>query len=515
MSIYVTQGLRRAAALDPEKAAVIDQDGVVSWAQFEHRVAAFAHVLRGFGLKPGDRVAYLGHNSSHILAFYMAAPWADLIGVTLNTRWSLAEMTNALEDAGATFLIADAHFISEFPELAERCKGLICTGVGGHLQGTANLGALIGNATPMADCLRGDAETVGLYFTGGTTGRSKGVMMSSATLVPTALQVQMASEMDGTSVVLHSAPLFHMAAGGMAYAAFGAGASQVTIPYFEPCAVMEAIEQHGVTHVLWVPTMLQMLLDHPDFSRYDLSSLKRIIYGAAPMPEALLRRAIKHIPSAGFVQFYGMTELSPIATDLRPEDHDPEGPNRHRLRSAGRPSGGVELRIVDDQGKDVPRNATGEVVVRSPGVMQGYWGQPDLTAVSVRNGWMHTGDAGYLDDDGYLYVVDRVKDMIISGGENIFSAEVENAIYKLPGLVECAVVGLPDDKWGEIVCAYVRTESGADLSATDIIQHCKAQMSAYKAPKKVIFSDAPLPKTGAGKINKADIRKQLAAGVSV
>lgn len=513
MSLYITQGLRRAAALWPTRTCLADGDRAFGWGETVERVSRFAGALAGLGLKAGDRVAFLGENTHHILEFYMAAPWAGLIGATINTRWAEAEMVYALEDSGASVLIADDHFVGAAPELARRAADvttLIHAGAGPPPEGMLSLEALMAGVDPLEDALRGEHETTALFFTGGTTGRSKGVMLSPATLVPTALQVQIRTALTADSVLLHAAPLFHMAAGGMSYAAFGVGATQAVVPRFEPGAVLAAVEKYRATHVLWVPTMLQMILDHPDFDKYDLSSLRRIVYGAAPMPEALLRQGMERIPSAGFVQMYGMTELSPIATDLQPEDHDPNGPNAHRLRSAGQPSGGVDLRIVSPDGNDVARGETGEVIVRSPGVMEGYWGQPELTAEAVRDGWMHTGDAGYLDEDGYLYVVDRIKDMIISGGENIFSAEVENAIYKHPAVQECAVVGLPDPKWGEIVCAYVRRANGTAIDEAALMAHCQSLIAPFKCPKRVVFAESDLPKTGAGKIQKTEIRKMLA-----
>ncbi len=512
MSLHITQGLRRGADLWPNETALIDGNDRLTWRDLRDRVSRFASVLSQLGCNAGDRIAYLGENSSHILEFYLAAPWGDFIGATINTRWSETEMAYALEDSGAVALIVDDQFVEMGRKLNERVgsiKSLLHIGEHPAPLRLLSLSALISQSSPVPDALRGDHETTALFFTGGTTGRSKGVMLSPATLVPTAMQVQIITDLSRELTLLHAAPLFHMAAGGMAFAAFGAGARQIVLPRFDPTAVMAAVEEHRVTHVLWVPTMLQMILDSPDFDNFDLGSLQRIVYGAAPMPESLLKRAIDRLPNAGFIQMYGMTELSPLATHMLPADHDPSGPNAHRLRSAGQPSGNVDLRIMDPDGNEVRSGETGEIAVRSPGIMEGYWEQPELTGQTIRGGWLHTGDAGYLDEDGYLYIVDRIKDMIISGGENIFSSEVENAIYQHPAIQECAVVGLPDPKWGELVCAFVRKAEGAALDEDDVLAHCRELMAPFKCPKRVVFTNEALPKTGAGKIQKTEIRKLL------
>lgn len=514
MTLYITQGIHRAAKLWPDQIAAVCDADQVTWGKLQDRVSRFAAALRSLGLKPSDRVAMLSLNSTRLLEFYMAAPWGDLIMVTLNTRWAVAEMVEALRDAGAKALIVDDHFLDCTADLkagVRTVKTLIHAGKKPTPSGMLNLELLLKETAPMADAMRGDHRTVALFYTGGTTGRAKGVMLSSATLVPTALQVQITSGMSSRSVVMQSAPLFHMAAGGMAYAALGCGARNVLAPRFEPDEVMGLIHQHAVTHVLWVPTMLQMIVDSPSFGRYDLGSLERIIYGAAPMPEALLRRAMERIPSARFTQYYGMTELSPLATVLGPDEHALDETSLKKLRSVGRAAGGVDLRVVDGTGRNTPIGEVGEVIVRSPGVMEGYWKQPELTQAAIRDGWMHTGDAGYFDADGYLFLVDRIKDMIISGGENVYSSEVENAIYQIPGVEECAVIGLPDKQWGEIVCAVVRLFPNASLTAEEIIKSCHSRIAGYKCPKRVIFVIKPLPKSGAGKIQKMEIRKEIAS----
>jgi len=272
---------------------------------------------------------------------------------------------------------------------------------------------------------------------------------------------------------------------------------------FSPAEVMKAISDHRVTDALLVPTMIQMLVDDPSVADNDMSSLVHLIYGASSISEALLERARKVFPAAGFTQAYGMTELSPCATLLTPADHD--DPALHR--SAGRAAPHVEVRIVDPNDVEVPRGEVGEIVVRGDNVMLGYWNRPQDTAAAVRDGWMHTGDGGRMDENGYVFIVDRIKDMIITGGENVYSAEVENALAGHPAVAACAVIGVPDPDWGERVHAVVVLLPGQQATAEEIRTHCKTLIAGYKAPRSVDFVDA-LPMSGAGKILKRDLRKR-------
>jgi long-chain acyl-CoA synthetase len=252
--------------------------------------------------------------------------------------------------------------------------------------------------------------------------------------------------------------------------------------------------------------MLNALLQYPHFEDYDLSGLELLTYGASPMPESLLRRAMERFPNVAFLQSYGMTELSPVATSLGPRYHCFEGPDAGRVRSAGQAVFHADVAVMDDDDESLPPGQVGEICVRGPMVMQGYWKQPELTARTLRNGWMHTGDAGYLDDDGFLFLVDRVKDMIISGGENVYSAAVENVIYQFPGIHECAVIGVPDATWGEAVHAIVVPDTGAEIDVAALLAHCRRHLAGYECPKAVDIRSEPLPKSGPGKILKTELR---------
>jgi long-chain acyl-CoA synthetase len=283
------------------------------------------------------------------------------------------------------------------------------------------------------------------------------------------------------------------------------GGKHVVIPRFTPTDALDAIVRDRVTVATFVPTMLSMLLELPNLASYDLSSLRMITYGASPMPETVLAECMRRFPAVRFAQSYGMTELSPVATILGPEDHLPGAPKRH-LRSAGRAISSAEIKVVDARDRELPCGEIGEIVVRGPMVMQGYWNKPELSAETLRGGWMHTGDSGYFEPDGYLYIADRIKDMIISGGENVYSTEVENAICAHPDVLQCAVIGLPDERWGESVHAVVVRRPAAVLTGEDIVAHCRGLIAGYKCPRSVDVREQPLPLSSVNKINKAELR---------
>jgi acyl-CoA synthetase (AMP-forming)/AMP-acid ligase II len=308
------------------------------------------------------------------------------------------------------------------------------------------------------------------------------------------------------SVYLHAAPMFHLADISMLVGISFAPGAHVVIPKFDPADVLRVIGQERVTITLLVPTMLGMVLNEFDPAIHDLSSLTTIFYGASPMPTAMIEQALRVMPSVSFIQAYGMTELAPAATVLEAKHHALAGPFVSKLRSAGRAIQIADVMVADPDDVEVPRGTVGQILVRGPGVMKGYWNKPELTAETLRGGWMHTGDAGYMDDDGFLYVVDRIKDMIITGGENVYSAEVENAICKHPAIAMCAVVGIPHEKWGEQVHAILLLKPGCRLNEDDVIAHCRTLIAGFKCPRSVEFRTEPLPISGAGKILKRQLR---------
>jgi len=406
----------------------------------------------------------------------------------------------------------DDNFAAMVPELRKRCP-VLHTVVhvadlekGAPPEGMLSYEALMAQTEPVEDALRGGDDLAGVFYTGGTTGTPKGVMLSHRGLYVNALISSAEGVARSGSIGLHVAPMFHLADGAFMNALFACGGSHVMLERFEPLAVFEVIQRTGVTDVMLVPTMIQMLVDHPDIGRWDLSSLRGMLYGASPMNEDLLERTMRALPQVGLTQAYGMTELSPVATVLTADMHVGAGRAKGQHRSNGRAAMGCEVRIVDEQDQEVARGSVGEICARGPGVMLGYWNKPEESAAALRGGWMHTGDGGHMDEDGYVYVVDRLKDMIITGGENVYSLEVENAIASHPAVALCAVIGVPDAQWGEAVHAFVvKKPDAGDVDAQHIIAHCKERIAAYKCPRALDFIDA-MPLSGAGKIFKTTLR---------
>jgi long-chain acyl-CoA synthetase len=478
-------------------------DGVVerSWGQVLKRVTRIAGGLRALGLRPGDRVAVLANNTPAFHELYFTAPWAGLVMASLNTRWSRREMIDALNDCSASVLMVDEAFEGLAAELSAGAPSVR------HLLDSQAWEALAENGPALEDSSRAAEDPAYIFYTGGTTGRAKGVMLSALNFYAAGLSSLHTAGVSARSIYAIGVPLFHMSGGGLVAGQLAAAASARLIARFEPEASMAAVEASHATHVVWVPTMLTMVLSHPAFGRYDLSSLERIIYGSAPMPAAILERAMAAMPGVHFTQYYGMTEVTGNATWLGPDVHEPSDPPNPRLRSVGTAAPGVEVRVIGGDGAEAPANTVGEVCIRGPTLTQGYWGDAKATRDAIVDGWMHTGDLGRIDGEGYLYVVDRLKDMIITGGENVYSSEVENALHAHPGVKECAVIGLPDDHWGEIVCAVVHLAAGAELTAEALIDHCRTRIGGYKIPKRILFSADPLPKSAAGKILKVELRE--------
>jgi long-chain acyl-CoA synthetase len=333
-------------------------------------------------------------------------------------------------------------------------------------------------------------------------------MLSQHNVLYNALQFAPKVGYRSHSVYLHAAPMFHIADGACTYAIATAAGSSVIIPGFEPQAALNAIQDHKISVTLWVPTMVNMAVHFPGVEDFDLSSLVDMMYGASPMPEAVVRRAMEVMPHARFHHAYGQTESAPILTMLEPDRHVLD-PSLGKPGSCGQALMGVELRIVDEDDNEVPTGTVGEICARGDNVMLGYWRQPEMTAHALRKGWLHTGDGARMDEEGFVYIVDRVKDMIISGGENVYSVEVEDAVYQHAAVAECAVIGIPDEKWGEQVHAIIRLHEGQNADEQAIIAHCNALIAAFKCPKSVEFRADPLPLSGAGKILKTTLRESF------
>ena len=513
--MYLTQGLHRCMQQTPDDRATVSGGRTRTFRELHDRVARLAGALQAQGMKPGDRVGMLALNSDRYIEYMLAVWWGGGVLNPVNIRWSVPEIVYSLDDCDTGILIVDDQFLPMVPGIlagAKRPPCVIYAGEQDAPDGTLDYEALIAAASPVDDTFRGGEDLATIMYTGGTTGKPKGVMQSHLNLWASAVS-RMAEFRDGqrTFVSLHVAPLFHTAAMARAVGHIVAGDVQVIQPGFVPADVLAAIERERIEELLLVPTMLQAVLDHPAFGSHDLSSVRRIFYGASPIAAGLLDRALAAMPDIAFYHAYGMTEASPVISVNPPANHGAQARASGLYRSAGRAGYGVTMRIVDPSGNEVPRNTVGEIVVRGANVTKGYWNRPQETAQALRDGWLHTGDGGYMDDDGYLFIVDRLKDMIVTGGENVYSAEVESVLSLHPDVATCAVIGIPDERWGEAVHAVVVPHAGKALSESALREHCRATLASYKCPKSFEFR-AALPLSAAGKILKRDLREQYWRG---
>jgi acyl-CoA synthetase (AMP-forming)/AMP-acid ligase II len=512
----LTKGLHRALQQHPHTLATICADRQQTFAQFAGRVARLGGALRQLGVQPGDRVAILAMNSDRYVECFFGIWWINAVANPVNTRWSVQEIVYSLNDCDATVLIVDDAFADKVADIrgdARALRTVIHFGDKETPAGMLSCEEILGAAAPVEDARSDDNALAVICYTGGTTGTPKGVMLSHMNLWSSAIARIAEAPIPADGITLHTTPMFHVAGLGGVVTHSIIGGTNVILPSFNPAAVLACIERYKVTHIMLVPTMIQMLLEHPAFKEHRLDSLKRIVYGASPIAEAVLDRALELLPGVEFMQSYGMTEASPVVALNLPENHTAEGRKRGKLRAAGKAAYSVEVRIVDADGREVPRNTVGEITVRGPNIMQGYWNKPKETQAALRDGWLYTGDGAYMDDDGYLYVVDRMKDMIISGGENIYSAEVENAIGRHPAVAACAVVGIPSEEWGESVHAVIVLKAGMSVTFEEIRTHCRALIAGYKCPKSAQFQNE-LPLSAAGKVLKTALREPFWKGRS-
>ena len=507
----VTQALLRNRQQIPDQIATVDGERRHTWAQLVERVARLASGLQTLRVAPGERVGVIALNSDRHLEIFFAVPWAGGVIVPINYRWSAPEIAFSLSDSGARVVFIDHafwHLAEALRALVEHPLTLICIDAAPP-SADALHDALIDGHGAIEEFPNGRDSLSGIFYTGGTTGRAKGVMLSHGNHVANTLQyITMVGAVPDT-VYLHAAPMFHIADALYVYAITHIGGRHIFIPRFEAQACARSLQDHAVTDVILVPTMIQMLLEQEGFKEFDLSRLQRMFYGASPMPEAVALDLMRKLPWVAACQLYGQTESAPLLTALESRYHTADG---GRLRSAGRALPATEIKIVDAQDHELPHGEVGEIVVRSPNVMLGYWGREDATREVLRDGWLHTGDAAYMDADGFIFISDRLKDMIISGGENVYSTEVENAMYQHPEVAQCAVIGVPDDKWGERVHAIVVPRPGRNPAPAELIAHCRRLIADYKCPRSVSFREEALPLSGAGKVLKTELRKPFWAG---
>jgi long-chain acyl-CoA synthetase len=489
------------AEVTPDKAAVVSDTGSESWAEFHARVLRAVGALRRAGIGAGDRVGHLGMNAPDYVVLLQACARVGAVLAPINWRLVAAEVAWILRDAGIRLLVADRAFAAVVePALAE-------AGVERVLW-SEDFAAFLDGPADEALAPAGPDDIVLQLYTSGTTGFPKGALLSHRNMVGTIGKGKLTGEgwsgWDADDACLIAMPLFHIGGTGWAAHALHAGARMVILAKPDIDLIIDAVERHRITKMFAVPAVLNMILQHPKAKTADLSSLTELLYGASPIPLDVLKGAMGVFSNASFIQCYGATETSGTVVYLSPADHDVAG--NERMRGCGKPFPGNEVKIVDSQLNELPRREVGEIAVRSVSVMAGYHRNPEATAKAIRDGWYLTGDAGWMDEDGYLYIHDRVKDMIVSGAENIYPAEVENALFAHPAVRDAAVIGVPDAKWGEAVKAIVVLKPGESASADALIAHCRTRIAGFKCPKTVDFVNE-LPRNPSGKVLKKEIRK--------
>ncbi len=488
------------------KVALVQGDRVQTWQESYQRSCQVAQALKAAGVGNQDRVAFLDKNSiEHFEVFYGCA-LLNAVSVDINFRLAAPEVAFIVNDSRANVFVVNAEFVPVLDAIVGELTHVKKIVVIGEHAKHESYEKWVNRYQPIDPGVQAKSGDVAFQlYSSGTTGRPKGVMLTNENfmgILPTSRDLWM---MNANSVNLIAMPLFHIGGSGWATAGQYNGCKSIVVREATDVAgLVKLIGQQRITHAFMVPALLAFTLMVPDIDKADFSSLKLIAYGASPISEQVLAASLKTF-KCDFVQVYGLTETTGVVTMLSHEDHDVDGPKKHLLRSCGKPSMGIELKIVDETGKQLPAGEVGEIIIRSKQVMKGYWNMAEETAKTIRNGWFYTGDAGYTDKAGYVYIHDRVKDMIVSGGENVYPAEVENALMKHPAVGDVAVIGIPDDRWGEVPLAIVVRKPDVAVTEDDIIAFGRTQLAGFKTPKKVAWADA-LPRNPSGKILKKDLR---------
>lgn len=496
------EALRAVVRHNGPRTAIVDPEGRFTWTEFIDRVARAAAVLRERGVRAGERFAILSQNSFRHEELKWAGLWLGAIPVPVNWRYAPPEIEHVLTDAGCRFVAVQDRFLEVFDAdgLAPWRDSL--------LEVPSQYEAALAKAEPVDPFIGDPGDDAMLIYTGGTTGRSKGVRITHTNIISNGAAFGLAVGARRDDVYLHAAPMFH-SADLLATGWFLQGAAQAYLPAFSPAAFLGTIQDLGVTAVVTVPTMLMMTVTDPDFGKFDVSGLRTLIYGAAPMALEWIQRVAKAFPHVRFCNSYGLTETAPDVTVFDPEEFraaidsgERDGP----VRSVGKPNILNEVKVVGPDGAELPPGEVGELWTRGPNIMKGYWNLPQETDAALVGGWFRTGDVARIDEAGYVYLLDRMKDIVISGGENIYTSEVEAAIYRHPAVQECAVIGVPDDKMGESLMAVVVTAPDARPAAEEMVEHCRPLIAGYKIPRRFEFV-AAMPKSAMGKILKADLRR--------
>jgi len=510
--------LPKAVKLYPDSEAVVCGDIRLDYKSLAGRVWRLSHGLISLGLKRNDRIAILHENCHIFLEAYYAAAHLGIILVPLNFRLSTKEIVMILNDSQPRILIAQAKYyekIKDIPELVPATERIVWTqtSTGSELNTRGvDYETLLGEQidTPPPEIAIKDDDVAHLYYTSGTTGRPKGVMLTHKNVKSHALGTIAEIQLTDSDHWFHVAPLFHLADAWATFAITWVGGKHILLPTFDPLSVLRLIQEEKVTLSNLIPTMLNMMVNHPDVGNFDYSGLRVILSGGSPIAPETVRKIIDAF-KCDYIQTYGMTETSPYLTMSILKQHlkhlSPEEQLRFKAKT-GREFINISLKVVDKQGRDVVRDdkQVGEIIVKGDSVTPGYWNMPEETNKAMRDGWLYTGDLAVIDKERYVTIVDRKKDMILTGGENVYSTEVENVLYMHPDVLEAAVIGVPDVHWGEAVKACLVLKKGRETTEEEIIAFCKKDLAHYKAPKSVEFMES-LPKTGSGKIYKKGLRE--------
>ena len=500
--------LEQNADLHSNNCAYRTEDRTITHGELLDRARRAGSALQRVGVRHQDRVGILSMNSIEFGEVVAACQYAGFILATVNFRLAPPEMAYIIKESEPRVLIFEAQYLPVIEALRAELSFVetyVC--IGGSADWAIEYEAFVATGDPTDQLPDTDADDIAmLLFTGGTTGRPKGVIWGQRETRNMAHAINTEQQSAVTDLGLIVMPMFHIGALAIIFGLHFRGGSVFLHRQFDPAALLETVERHRITLLHLAPTLVQMILELPRIDQADTSSLRKIVYSAAAMPVPVLRRGLELFGSI-FTNLYGQTEV--MGTGLPCELHRPDGDERERgwLGSVGYPYANTEVRIVDEDGNDCPRGTAGEIVVRSSVMARGYWNNHIATLNTFRQGWCHSGDIGRIDEDGLLYLVDRKKDMIVSGGENIYSREVEDALLSHPAVVECAVIGVPDEKWGETVCAAVVFRQGKSATFDELVEHCKRMIASYKKPKVIHFLDE-LPKFPTGKINKLALRER-------
>lgn len=527
--MVLTETLAKALKLFPQKQAIVCGKKRWTYQEFSNRINCLSHCLKGLDIKKDDKVAILHPNCHTFLEAYYAIPLIGAISVPINYRLSPREIAFILEDSESKILIADSAFKNQIDPIRKEMRGIgkiLWTGegtgspllpAGKNDSFDLNYEEVLQKAdrSPLPEPPIHGEDIAQIYYTSGTTGRPKGVMLSHKNVTTHALGTIAEIHLTDCDVWIHVAPLFHLADAWATWAMTWVGGTHVLVREFDAKGVLETIQREKVTLSNLIPTMLNLMVNHPDVGKFDYRSLRVLLSGGAPIAPEVVRKIVETF-KCDYIQTYGMTETSPYLTLSILKEHLKKLSNEDQLRfksKTGKEFIGVALKVVNDRGEEVKQDEkeVGEIIVKGDIVTEGYWKLPEETKKSIKNGWLYTGDMAVIDEEGYVTIVDRKKDMILTGGENVYSTEVENTLYIHPAILECAVVGVPDQKWGEAVKGIVVLKPGQKATEQEIIQFCKEKMAHYKAPKSIDFIEA-LPRTGSGKIHKKGLRDKYWEG---